>query len=150
VPGSASRSAGGRRRSTGPPDAKQLGAPAKDVKKTPPATYMRGIRKWPRGDSDTQRAELDGRGAALWLLRRVAERVVVFRETYDESQAHLADRAGLEVEAVRRLEKGSAWPDFETVLRLADVVGIAIWDLTAEEEEAVREVRDRKRRERGF
>lgn len=57
-------------------------------------------------------------------LREVAEDVVVWRKLRGLTQVQLADRAGVSLNTLRRLEHGDGGVSLENVLRIARALGI--------------------------
>jgi transcriptional regulator with XRE-family HTH domain len=57
-------------------------------------------------------------------LRGIVEDIVVWRKLRGLTQAQLADRAGIAVNTLRRLEDGDGGVSFENVLRVLRVLGI--------------------------
>jgi transcriptional regulator with XRE-family HTH domain len=57
---------------------------------------------------------------ALWFAGRLRE----MREAAKLTQQHLADKAGLKIGGIRDLEQGRRSPAWETVLALADALGV--------------------------
>lgn len=69
------------------------------------------------------------------------------REAKGWTQAELGERAGLMYQAISRLERGAALPAWDTVLKLADAIGISLDEFRvppAEPEEPPRRGRPRK------
>jgi transcriptional regulator with XRE-family HTH domain len=68
------------------------------------------------------------------LAARVARSVRAHREARGWSLATLAGRAGLSKTIIARIEAGAGNPSLETLLRLADALGVTLGTLIAEEE----------------
>lgn len=60
----------------------------------------------------------------LALVREVAQRIVVYRETHQLSLRDLADQLGMPQPNLARLELGLHTPTLETLARLARILGI--------------------------
>jgi len=57
-------------------------------------------------------------------LRRIVENIVVWRKLRGLTQVQLADRAGISVNTLRRLEDGDGGVAFEKILRVLRVLGV--------------------------
>ena len=71
------------------------------------------------------------------LRDRFAARVKEIRRRRGLTQAQLAERIGRSVNAISALERGVSLPNFETLERLADALGISVRDLFDVEGEGV-------------
>ena len=79
---------------------------------------------------DGKRASVDGRSPRVTplpvqrALREVAEDLVAWRKLRGLTQAQLADRAGVSVNTLRRLEDGGGGVTFENVFRILRGLGV--------------------------
>lgn len=85
-----------------------------------PADYVVRPLRWPDGPIDEVRAVEDGRLGLLRFLREAALQVRAARGGL--AHERLAQRASVYEDAVSRLERGTAWLDVETLLRLFEVL----------------------------
>lgn len=63
------------------------------------------------------------------LRDRVRQRIRTLRTERGLSQEALCERAGISVDAVTRIERGSRVPTLDTLERLAEALGISVTDL---------------------
>ncbi len=77
------------------------------------------------GQSDLSRRSPSRLPPALRrALRRIVEDIVIWRKLRGLTQAQLAERAGIGVNTLRRLEDGDGGVSFENVLRILRVLGV--------------------------
>lgn len=67
-----------------------------------------------------------------WVLirrRAIGEQIRAARLSADLSQERLAELAGLDRQAVNRIEQGHQSPILDNLIRLADAIGVPLADL---------------------
>lgn len=61
--------------------------------------------------------------------RRLGLRISLGREAKGMSQRALSSEIGLDRPTLNKIESGKANPTFQTICRIADGLGMSVWDL---------------------
>lgn len=61
--------------------------------------------------------------------REVGERIRQVRETHNLSQPDVCGRAGIDVATYSRIERGHSSPLLDTLIRIADAIGVPLTEL---------------------
>ncbi|MFJ8054974.1 helix-turn-helix domain-containing protein [Streptomyces sp. NPDC096142] len=61
--------------------------------------------------------------------RQVGERIRHVREANNLSQADVCGRAGIDLASYSRIERGHSSPLLDTLIRIADAIGVPLADL---------------------
>ncbi|MEU1275352.1 helix-turn-helix transcriptional regulator [Streptomyces sp. NPDC005799] len=61
--------------------------------------------------------------------RQVGERIRHVREHHDLTQLDVCERSGIDVATYSRIEQGHSSPLLDTLIRIADAIGVPLADL---------------------
>ncbi|MEV4335787.1 helix-turn-helix transcriptional regulator [Streptomyces sp. NPDC049590] len=64
--------------------------------------------------------------------RLVGQQIRRVRETYNLSQLDVCGRSGIDVATYSRIEQGHSSPKLDTLIRIADAIGVRLADLVDE------------------
>ena len=90
----------------------------------PPSDFIQEGLRWPDGAIDEEKAAAAGVLATVEFLREAALKVRAERRS--RTQDAIALRAGVYPDTIGRLERGTAWPDVESLTRVLDAVGLVL------------------------
>ncbi|HTC69090.1 MAG TPA: helix-turn-helix transcriptional regulator [Acidothermaceae bacterium] len=90
----------------------------------PPSDFIQEGLRWPDGAIDEKKAAAAGVLATVEFLREAALKVRAERRS--RTQDAIALRAGVYPDTIGRLERGTAWPDVESLTRVLDAVGLTL------------------------
>lgn len=63
--------------------------------------------------------------------RQVGEQIRRVREHHNLSQRQLCERTGIDIASLSRIEQGHASPKLDTLIRIADAIGVPLAELVA-------------------
>jgi transcriptional regulator with XRE-family HTH domain len=65
----------------------------------------------------------------LAVRRKVGEHIRHTREHHNLSQRDVCERSGVDIATYSRIEQGHASPKLDTLIRIADAIGVELRDL---------------------
>lgn len=60
---------------------------------------------------------------------RIGRNIACARKTFDRTQADVAEKLGIEMGSLSRMERGVIMPSIPMLDRIADELGVALWQL---------------------